>query len=57
MLGDNMDKYIVCPCCNHKISVQSEDDFQKVVFFDEDISHDELFDKYDICVGLESEVK
>lgn len=44
---------IKCPCCNKDIVVKLQDDGSySVVFFDEKISEDEVFEKYGICFGM-----
>ena len=43
---------IKCPCCNKDIVINMQDDGNySVVFFDEQISEEEAFVKYGICLG------
>lgn len=44
---------IKCPCCNKDITINLQDDgTYTVVFFDEQISEEEAFEKYGICLGV-----
>jgi hypothetical protein len=44
---------IKCPCCNKDIIINLQDDGNySIVFFDEKISEDEVFEKYGICLGV-----
>ena len=44
---------INCPCCNKDIKINLQDDGNyTVVFFDEQISEEEAFEKYGICLGV-----
>jgi hypothetical protein len=43
---------IKCPCCNRDIVINLQDDgYYSVVFFDEQISEEEAFEKYGLCFG------
>ena len=43
---------IKCPCCNKDVVINLHDDGNySVIFFDEKITEDELFEKYGICLG------
>lgn len=44
---------IKCPCCNKDIVVNFQDDGNyTVVFFDNQISDEELLNNYGICFGM-----
>ena len=44
---------IKCPCCNKDVKINLQDDGNyTVVFFDEQISDEELFNTYGICFGV-----
>ena len=44
---------IKCPCCGKNIVLNLQDDENySVVFFDEKISENELFERHGICLGV-----
>jgi hypothetical protein len=44
---------IKCPCCNKDIVINLQDDGNySIVFFDEQISELEAFEKYGLCFGV-----